>query len=188
MAIKIYIDQGHNPSGANTGAEGFGVYEQDVTYQVGVYLAELLNANTNFEARLSRNTPEEVLGTTNAESLAQRVREANAWPADYFLSIHANANVNPDIRGTEMYVYRAFTIGYDLAVDIMRGIVNTVGTKNNGVRVNPSLYVLRRTNMPAVLIELAYLTNYEDNQLLQTRQRGFAEGIYAGLLDYFSLA
>ena len=57
MAIKIYIDQGHNPSGANTGAEGFGVYEQDVTYQVGVYLAELLNANTNFEARLSRNTP-----------------------------------------------------------------------------------------------------------------------------------
>ena len=42
MAVKIFIDQGHNPVGHNTGAEGFGIREQDVTYQVGLYLAELL--------------------------------------------------------------------------------------------------------------------------------------------------
>ena len=79
MAIKIYVDQGHNPSGHNTGAEGFGIREQDVTYNVGVYLAQMLQANGNFEVRLSRNTPEEILGTNNATSLAQRVREANEW-------------------------------------------------------------------------------------------------------------
>lgn len=76
MAIKIFIDQGHNPSGPNTGAEGFGLKEQDITYQVGKELAELLRADDRFEVRLSRNTPEERLGTSNTTSLAARVRAA----------------------------------------------------------------------------------------------------------------
>ena len=62
MAIKIFVDQGHNPSGPNTGAEGSGLLEQDVTYAVGVYLADLLRADPRFEVRLSRSTPEEILG------------------------------------------------------------------------------------------------------------------------------
>ena len=66
MAIKIFIDQGHNPSGPNTGAEGFGLKEQDITYHVGKELAALLRADERFEVRLSRNTPEERLGTSNA--------------------------------------------------------------------------------------------------------------------------
>lgn len=45
MAIRIFIDQGHNPSGPNTGAEGNGLIEQDITYTVGLYLAELLSAD-----------------------------------------------------------------------------------------------------------------------------------------------
>lgn len=158
MAIKIFIDQGHNPSGPNTGAEGFGLKEQDITYQVGKDLAALLRADERFEVRLSRNTPEERLGTSNATSLAARVRAANAWPADYFVSIHANANTDPAINGTEVYVYRKYTQSYYLAQHILNAVVNIVGTKDNGVRANPSLYVLRRTNMPAILVELAYLT------------------------------
>ena len=87
MAIKIFVDQGHNPSGPNTGAEGSGLLEQDVTYAVGVYLADLLRADPRFEVRLSRSTPEEILGTSNATSLAERVRLANEWPA-YFPDKH----------------------------------------------------------------------------------------------------
>ena len=187
MAIKIYIDQGHNPTGPNAGAEGFGLREQDVNYAVGQYLAQLLRDNGNFDVRLSRNTPEEVLGTSNATSLARRVQEANSWPADYFISIHCNANVNPNINGTECYVYRAFTTAYNLAEAILAGITDLVGTKDNGVRVNPSLYVLRRTAMPAVLVELAYLTNYNDNQLLRNEQMAFAEGIYQGIVGFLGL-
>ena len=120
MAIKIFIDQGHNPSGPNTGAEGFGLKEQDITYQVGKDLAALLRADERFEVRLSRNTPEERLGTSNATSLAARVRAANAWPADYFVSIHANANTDPAINGTEVYVYRKYTQSYYLAQHILK--------------------------------------------------------------------
>ena len=185
MAIRIFIDQGHNPSGPNTGAEGHGLKEQDITYEVGVLLAELLEADSRFEVRLSRNTPTEQLGTSNATSLAARVRAANAWPADYFISIHANANENPAINGTEVYVYRMYTQSYYLAQHILDAIVNIVGTKDNGVRVNSSLCVLRRTNMPAVLVELAYLTNEADAKKLETMQSEFARGIYEGLLSYF---
>ena len=157
MAIKIFIDQGHNPSGPNTGAEGNGLVEQDITYAVGQYLAELLRTDPRFEVRLSRNAPDEILGTSNATSLAARVQAANDWPADYFISIHCNANENPAINGTEVYVYQEGTQAYWLAQHVLRGIVCRTGTRDNGVRVRPSLYVLRRTKMPAILVELAYL-------------------------------
>lgn len=188
MAIKIFVDQGHNPSGPNTGAVGNGLREQDVTYTVGVYLAGLLRQDPRFEVRLSRNAPDEVLGVSNASSLAMRVNMANAWPADYFVSIHCNANTNPAINGTEVYVYAQYTQSYWLAQQILRAVVEQVGTRDNGVRLNPGLYVLRRTQMPAVLVELAYLTNTSDAQRLRDDPYGFAQGIYYGLLNYFGFA
>lgn len=187
LAIRIFIDQGHNPGTINAGAEGFGLREQDVTYQVGVYLANLLNADPNFEARLSRNSPDEVLGTTVTSSLATRVRMANEWPADYFISIHCNANDNPDINGTEVYVYEENTQAYYLAEYILNSIVDIVGTRDNLVRVRPSLYVLRRTTMPSLLVELAYITNPSDNEKLRDDQWLFAYAIYLGLVEYFGL-
>jgi len=188
LAIKIFVDQGHNPTGShNAGAVGFGLYEQDITYNVGVYLADLLSADPRFEVRLSRNTPEEVLGTSNATSLEARVQMANSWPANYFISIHGNANVNPAINGTEVYVYQDYTQAYYLAEHILESVVQVVGTKDNGVWVNSSLYVLRRTSMPAVLVELAYLSNYSDMLLLRDNQYAFAMGIYLGLLSYLDL-
>ena len=162
MAIRIFIDQGHNPSGVNAGAEGNGLREQDVTYNVGIYLANLLNDDPRFTARVSRPTPETVLGTSNA--------------------------TNPAINGSEVYVYRSNTQSYWLAQHILNAIVERVGTRDNGVRLNPSLYVLRRTTMPAVLVELGYLSNTSDAQKLRDDQRGFAQGIYNGLLSYFGFS
>ncbi len=185
MAIKIFIDQGHNPGGINGGATGFGVNEQDITFNVGIYLRDLLNEDPRFDARTSRQTIDEILGTNNSTSLRTRVQMANAWPADYFISIHCNANVNPAINGSEVYVYALYTEAANFAESVLEFMVETVGTKYNGVRANPSLYVLRRTQMPSILVELAYITNYEDNLLLQNEQYTFAYGIYLGVLNYF---
>lgn len=184
MPIRVFIDQGHNPYGVNAGAEGFGLREQDITYLVGVYLANILNADYRFTAITSRNTPEEILGYDNNSSLRIRTQMANEWGADYFFSIHVNANVNPAINGTEAYVYSLNSPSYYLGVDIVQEIVRRLGTKNNGVYARPSLYVLRRTNMPAVLIELAYISNEDDALLLANEPYQFAYAIYVGLLNY----
>lgn len=186
MAIRIFVDQGHNPTGShNAGAVGNGLFEQDVTYQVGRYLADMLEKDSRFDVRLSRNSPTEVLGTNNSSSLAARVNAANNWPADYFVSIHGNASTNPAINGTEVYVYSENTQSYWLAQHILNAVVARVGTRDNGVRSNPSLYVLRNTHMPSVLVELGYLTNAEDAARMRNDPYGFAQGIYNGILSYF---
>lgn len=181
---KIFIDQGHNPEGVNAGAEAGGLREQDINYQVGIYLAELLSEDGNFEVMLSRPSPETSLGTTNAQSLSERVRMANEWGADWFISIHSNAAENPEANGTEVYVYSKDSPAYPLAEDIQEQIVERLGTKDLGVKENPSLYVLRRTQMPALLIELGFITNEQDAYLLENEQYMFAYAIYRGILDF----
>ena len=71
--IKVFIDQGHNPTNPNAGAEGSGLREQDLVYEIGIRLAELLNSDPEFDARLSRNSPSEILGETTAQSLRARI-------------------------------------------------------------------------------------------------------------------
>jgi len=186
MAIKILIDQGHNPSGSpNSGAVGNGIYESEINYEVGIYLQNMLNSDGRFEARVSRPTPTTVLGYDNNSSLAARVNMANNWPADYFVSVHCNANVSPAINGTEIYIYEYNTQANWLAFDVLDGITRTVGTRDNGIRTNPGLYILRRTNMPTILVELGYVTNPSDAIKLRDNTCQFAFGIYIGLIEYF---
>ena len=187
MAIKIYIDQGHNPNAPNTGAEGNGLREQDISYEVGVRLARLLENNGNFEVRLSRPTPETQLGTSNASSLRVRVDDANSWGADYFISIHTNASTEPSANGTEVLVYSQPSTSSRLAEDILRELTEITGLASRGVKSRPGLYVLRKTTMPAVLVELGFISNRSDAIKMRDNPGLFARGIYQGLLDFLDL-
>ncbi len=187
MAIKIFIDQGHNPGTINGGASGNGLNEASVNFTVGSMLADLLDSDPRFAVRTSRMFPEQVLGVDTRSSLQERVNMANYWQADYFISIHTNYNVNPNINGSECYVFARGSKAWYLAEDILAGVVTSAGTKNNLVRVNPTLYVLRATRMPAVLVELGYLTNTQDARKLRDDPYAFAYGIYTGLLTYLNL-
>ena len=186
--MKLFIDQGHNPQNPNAGAEAGGLREQDVNYEVGVRLAGLLRENPFFEVKLSRNYPTEQLGVSNATSLAARVNAANSWGADYFISLHCNASTDYTVSGSEAYVYSQNSAAKPLGEDMLVGLANATGLKNRGVFVNSSLYVLRRTAMPAVLMEMGYLTNARDAYLLGNDPQSFARGLYNGILKFFNLA
>ena len=185
MAIKIYIDQGHNPQNPNAGAEGNGLREQDIVYEVGIRLAALLRQNPEFDVRLSRPTADTLIGSSNSESLRLRVNDANSWGADYFLSLHTNAAVQASATGSEAFVYSKPSVAADFAEDILASMSSYTGLNNRGVFARTGLYVLRRTTMPAVLLELGFITNARDATLMSQQPDLFARGIYEGILDYF---
>ena len=188
MAIKIYIDQGHNPSGFNTGAEGNGFYEQDLTYEIGRRLYNLFEGNPDFEVRLSRPTEDTVLGTSNSSSLTERVRQANEWDADLFISLHNNAAENPNASGNEALVYGpSSTVSIDVGELILEQLTLTTGLRNRGIVYRPGLYVLKETEMPAVLVEMGFITNAYDAELLAYSPYLFATGIYRAILIYYGL-
>ena len=184
MGVKIYIDQGHNPVNPNAGAEGNGLREQNIVYRIGQELATLLRENGNFEVRLSRPTPETQLGTSNATSLAARVNDANNWGADYFISLHTNASDLAAATGSEAFAYAENSRGFALGKDIVAGLAAATGLPNRGTFTRPSLYVLKRTDMPAVLVELGFITNARDAQLMNEQPELFARGVYDGIVRY----
>ena len=187
MAIKIYIDQGHNPQSPNAGAEGNGLVEQDLTFEIGNRLASLLRSNGNFDVRVSRPTAETTLGTSNASSLRIRVDEANAFGADYFISLHTNASNNSSVSGSEALVYSSPSVASELGEDILLWLNRLTGLRNRGIVNRPGLYVLRKTQMPAVLVEMGFISNANDAALMNNSPELFAEGIYNGILQYTGL-
>ncbi len=184
MAIKIYIDQGHNPVNPNAGAEGNGLREQDLVYRIGQELATLLRQNGNFDVRLSRPTQSTQIGTSNNTSLRLRVQDANSWGADYFISLHTNASENASATGSEAFAYARGTPAFRLGEDILAGLEASTGLRNRGMKVRPGLYVLKKTAMPAVLVELGFITNRRDAYLMRDRPDLFARGIYNGILEF----
>jgi len=186
MAARIYIDQGHNPQNPNAGAEGNGYREQDLVYEIGVRTAAILRGY-GLDVRLSRPTPQTQLGTSNSASLRARVEEANAWGADLFVSLHTNASEIRTASGSEAFVFSASSPAYQLAEDILGALSESTGLEDRGVSVRTNLYVLRRTRMPATLVELGFITNAEDARLMAQRPQLFAEGVANGILNYLNL-
>ena len=187
MAIKIYIDQGHNPYNPNAGAEGNGLREQDLVYRIGILLAERLRSNGNFDVKLSRPTPETQIGTSNSTSLRLRVAEANAWGADYYISLHTNASAQSAASGSEALVFTVPSVAATLGEDILYWLNRATGLKNRGVIIRNRLYVLRKTTMPAVLVELGFITNRDDAMLMLNSPELFADGVYNGIINYLGL-
>ena len=187
--IKIYIDQGHNPSSYhNSGAEGNGYYEQDLTFTIGILLAELLEEDGRFEVLLSRPTEDTVLGTNTDTSLDARVQGAKDFGADYFISLHINSFTDSTVTGIEVYAAENGTTSYSFGSALLQGMIDSTQLNNRGMKLNPELRVLKNATMPAVLLEMGFISNADDARLLAEHPELFAQGIYDGILDYFELS
>ena len=177
---KIFIDAGHG--GPDPGAVGNGVTEEYVNLNVARYLAQDLR-DAGYDVMEYRATPtENVLNDKNAD-LRNRASMANSWGADYFISIHTNSSTNPSAQGAEAYVYRLGGEAERLGESILESISDRLGSVNRGVMA-ANFVVLRRTRMPAVLVELGYLTNSTEALNLNSPawQRAVAEAIAVGII------
>lgn len=186
--IRIFIDQGHNPTSYhNAGAVGNGLYEQDLTYAIGHLLAQRLKEDGRFHVRLSRPTGNTVLGTDNPTSLAARVRGAQDFDADYFISLHTNSFDSETANGVEVLVAEQGSVSYAFGECLLQGMIDSTNLKNRGMKLNPDLHVLKNATMPAALLEMGFITNATDAAVLAETPELFVEGIYNGLLAYFDL-
>lgn len=174
--MKIFIDPGHG--GENPGAVGpNGLYEADVTLDIGLKLGRILT-NWGYEVNYSRVTNKTV-------SLSERARMANEWGADYFVSIHCNANVNPEANGTSTYFFRAGTIAENFALIVNNNLVRQIERKDLGI-FSANFAVLRLTRMPAILVETAFISNPQESRLLATNtfRQNCAIGIANGVAQF----
>ena len=180
--MKIFIDPGHG--GPDPGAVGNGVTEEYVNLNVSLELARLLR-NAGYSVMLYRTTSDEnILSDKNAD-LRNRAAMANNWGADYFISIHTNSSERPAAQGVEAYVYRLGGTSQRLAQSIVDAVSDELGSVNRGV-MQANFAVLRRTNMPAVLVELGYLTNQTEALNLNSPawQKAVAKAIFNGIVSY----
>ncbi len=174
--MRIFIDPGHG--GNNPGAVGVnGVVEAEVNLDVALRLGRLLQ-QAGYTVNFSRTGDETV-------SLAQRANMANEWNADYFVSIHCNSNVNPVYTGCETFYYREGTTSQNFAITVNNALAEETGLYNIGT-FQANFAVLRLTNMPAILVELALLSNPQDAQKLATAsfRQLCAQGIANGIFEF----
>ncbi|NEO98830.1 MAG: N-acetylmuramoyl-L-alanine amidase [Symploca sp. SIO2E9] len=173
--IVVMLDPGHG--GKDPGAVGIGgLQEKDVILPISRRVEQILEQN-GIQVVLTRSSDYFV-------SLSGRVQMAERANADLFVSIHANAiNLSrPDVNGLETYYYQT---GRSLAQTIHNNVLRRINMRNRGVR-QARFYVLRRTSMPAALVEVGFVTGREDFQRLAnpTFQNQMAEAIAEGILQY----
>lgn len=121
-----------------------------------------------------------------SDDLDAVVAAANDWPADIFVSLHCNASPGRNARGTETLYYSEQ--GRLLGEAVQKKILSKVPTIDRGCKERQGLYVLRRTVMTAILVELAFIDNNDDLELLENDMPAFAGAIAAGIDEYFRQA
>ena len=172
--VVVVLDPGHG--GRDPGAVGIrGLQEKDIVFPITQRVAEILQ-NRGVQAILTRTSDDEV-------DLEPRVRLARRENANLFVSIHANAiDARPDVSGLETYYYES---GQRLAQTIHNSILQSLDIRDRGVR-RARFYVLRNNPMPAVLVEVGFVTGRQDASRLATDdyRNQMAEAIARGILPY----
>lgn len=172
----IVIDPGHG--GNDTGALRGSVLEKDLTLDIALKLRKVLKEK-GFNKVIMTRTSDTTL------SLADRVRIANDYNADLFVSIHINSSVKSEINGIETHYYS--DRGYDVAKVIHKELISNISATDRGL-FKSKFYVINHTEAPAVLLELGFISNEQEKNLLtsERRQTDSAQAIADGIVNYLT--
>lgn len=169
---SVVIDAGH---GGEPGAIFMGRQEKDDTLRLALAIGEILQRNgiTVFYTRVN----------DIYDSPYEKAMMANRTGADYFISLHRNAMPIPQsASGILSLVYQDKGIAAQMARNINQELAKT-GFQDLGITERPGLIVLRRTQMPAVLVEVGFIDNPADNALFDEQFNNIARAIANGILD-----
>ena len=108
---------------------------------------------------------------------------ANASGADIFVSIHCNSCDNDEVEGTEVFHFYNSSEGSKLATTILNQLINTMDSTNRGVK-EAGYYVIRHTDMTAVLVEVDFISNPKIEDYMNQNIEHIAHAISRGITDY----
>ncbi|MDT8900019.1 N-acetylmuramoyl-L-alanine amidase family protein [Anaeroselena agilis] len=185
----IVLDPGHG--GSDPGAIGSaGTTEKAVNLAVTLKVKALL-AKAGAKVILTHQDDSDVFGpnASAVDELKARATVANVKKADIFVSIHSNAALNRGAEGTSTYYYQKTRYDSLLARNLQAAMIETGGLEDKGT-LPANFYVIKRTVMPAALVELAFLSNPAEEKLLANPQfqLKMAEGIVEGMERFFAQA
>lgn len=169
---KIMLDAGHG--GSDFGAVYNGRQEKDDNLQLMLAVGKILSEN-GIDVVYTRTT--DVYQTPFEKAML-----ANQSDADFFISFHRNSSPKANqYDGVEVLLYDKSGIKYEMAENIL-GAMGEVGFREIGIEERPGLVVLRRTKMPALLLEIGFINSDVDNQLFDEKFDEIAQGIAGAIL------
>lgn len=177
--MKINVHAGHNPDGKIAcGAVGL-IKESTEARKVKKEVIKLLRKKGHAVYDCTCQN-----GTSQTDVLKRIVTKCNKHKVDLDISIHFNSGVgdkkgNGKTTGTEVYVYSTKSAAYPVAERIDKAIA-ALGFRDRGVKVRTNLYVLHRTNSPAMLIECCFVDDKDDVKLYDAKK--MAQAIVTGIL------
>lgn len=186
---SITIDAGHG--GNDSGAIGpTGVTEKSVTLRVALALQKILTSE-GATVYMTRTTDTEVspkgAAASDIEELQARCDVANRHNSDIFISIHMDSFTNGAAKGTTGYYYALGSKkSRDLADKVRAGVIDQIGTPSRGTQ-SCNFYVVKHTDMPATLVEVAFISNPTEEKLMNSEDgvQKAAQGIADGIADFF---
>lgn len=174
---KVFLDYGHG--GNDPGAICDGYLEKDFNQKIGKRIKYHLERH-NFSVVESRE------GDTNP-TLKERSNKANANKVDISVSIHVNAYTDSNAQGFEIYHYLGSNRGKQLASCVLKSIISAkLYTKNRGLKTN-SLHMTREVIAPAILVEMGFITNKADRDILINKSEEMAIAITKGILSFYEM-
>lgn len=174
MAEKIVIDAGHNGL-SDPGAVYNGRRESDDVLNLAMAVGDILTSN-GFDVDYTRT------GNVN-QSVNQKAQYANQTGADLFISLHRNKASYPgQYDGVQTLIFDESGFKPQMAENINQNLEN-VGFKNINVETRPDLAVLRRTQMPALLVEVGFIDSEKDNQIFDSQFQEVAQAIADGIME-----
>ena len=181
----IVIDAGHG--GFDPGMVSGKIEEKDINLSIAKKLQTYLEQGgaTVIITRIDDSD----LGQGKSSDMNARRLIANSSHADIFVSIHQNAFARTSVKGAQVFFFNESDNSQKLATFIQERLIQFVDSNNKfRAKANSNYYVLKQTQMPAVLVECGFLTNSNERGKLTNEdyQEKIAWGIYLGIVDYFN--
>lgn len=173
---KIFLSAGHG--GSDPGAVAYGMIEKNINLNIMLACKDVLTRH-GLNVVCSRTIDEN-------DPVRSEVLEANYSKADIAVSFHTNAGGGD---GSETYYYTSSNKGKQLA-ELCEKHVKAIGQNSRGIKSGNHLYFVKRTIMPAVLCECAFIDNDNDNNIIDTtdKQKAFGVAYAKAILEYFGIA